>query len=161
MTATSTSPRQSLRRASGGFTLLELMVVATLMTMVTAISAQFWRYFSVQLTDAADRTTAAQELQFAIESLRQDLGMVRHVTTPGQTRMRIYTGPAGDEDEIEYSLEAGRLIRTDVAAAASVPMAGGVSQFLVQHLTESSVRITLVVTRGGVTRRATMIWSAP
>ncbi|MCE5325302.1 MAG: type II secretion system GspH family protein [Planctomycetaceae bacterium] len=143
------------------FTLLELMVVATLMTLVTAISAQFWRYFSVQLTDVSQRSTAAQELQFAVESLRADLGMVRQVTAVTQTRMRIYTGPAGNEEEIDYWLEGKRLFRQDVATGQSVPLAGNVSEFQVQNITPTSVRIVTAVTRGSVVRRATMIWSAP
>ena len=69
-----TTPHIPLGRTRRGFTLMELMSGSVLMGMVAMITAQFWRFHTVQRDDLVSRVRASQELALALEALSTDLG---------------------------------------------------------------------------------------
>ncbi len=157
---TSAIKKPSTNRRSA-FTLLELMVVAVLMILLTGVTASYWRYFSLQTADLKDRSVASQELRLALHTLRTDLGMVRQITTTDDTRMRIYTGPVGSEQVIDYWVQGSALYRQDVNTGLKVPLVAHVSSFQAHNLSDTLVRIVVDVACGQTNRQFTLMWSKP
>jgi prepilin-type N-terminal cleavage/methylation domain-containing protein len=153
--------RTTCRHPAKGFTLLELLVVSVLSVGLVMMTAQMWRYFSAQAADLTGRTTAAQELRLALESLSNDMGSeVWAVPTAGGGLQVCRVAADGQDYEvIEYSLRSGRLVRTNSAVSGAVTIADGISDFTVAEISATVLQVRLSVTVHSITRQATLFWS--
>ncbi len=150
------------RRPSRAFTLLELLVVATLMILVSMMTAQMWRHFSAQAANLDQRAGAAQELRFALEGIRQDMGPVVWATPVSGDRLLIcMETPDGTERTVEYSVTNGHLLRYDQTSGTSTLVADHVSAFTAENLTDTVLQLVVTITRGNTSRQATILWSRP
>ena len=154
-----------------GFTFVELLLVSILMTGVTVLIAQTWRYLAVDILDLRARARLSQELRIAAESISQDMGAVVAATPVGGDSVLLCqdSGPtpngladwADPDIVVQYYLSGGKLIRANQSAGTEIVIAGDVSSFTVENLAGSLVRMILEVQRRGVTRQVTFLWSSP
>jgi prepilin-type N-terminal cleavage/methylation domain-containing protein len=144
-----------------GFSLIELMVVSVLMVLVATMSAQMWRYFRAQAADLTSRTRTAQELRMALESLADDMGSVVWAIPVDPTHLLVCRQAPGAPTRvtIEYSLDAGQLVRLDQSTGIAIPVADCVSAFSVRNATEEILQIDIAIRSGGTTHRSTLFWS--
>jgi type II secretory pathway pseudopilin PulG len=147
-------------RPQGGFTLLELLVATLLAVAVGAMTAQLWRNVSMQTDDLSHRATAAQELKFALESLRGDMGSYVWAMRVSASRLMIrrYT-VSGEEALVEYYPSGSNLCRYDHLTGIVIPIAAHVSSFTVDDLGGSVLQVVVTVTCGLTERQATILWS--
>jgi len=143
-----------------GFTLLELLIASVLAVFLAALTAQMWRFFSAQTIDLSRRATAAQELKFALENLRGDMGAVNWALRVSDNRILIsrYSSNGGD-NLVEYYPDGSTLCRYDHVTGVAIPVAGNVSSFQVDNLGGSVIQVIVTVTCGQTTRQATLLWS--
>jgi len=162
----------SIARANrgAGFTLLELLIAVMLSVGLVMITAQFWGYFSRQLTDLSARARAAQELRFAVDSLSRDMGPAVGATPIGADGVLICRdgGDANGLPEwgppdtlILYSLVGGQLVRRNQTSGLEIVVADDVSVFAVQDVSPSVLQVTIAVERGDVSRQTALLWSRP
>lgn len=143
-----------------GFTLLELLVASVLAVVVAAMTAQIWRQFHAQAANLSQRATAAQELKFALESLRGDMGAFTWALPVSESRLMICRYSLDNEDAlVEYYPDGGNLCRYDHVTGVAVPIAGRVSGFSVENIGGSVLRVVVTVTCGQIERQATLLWS--
>ena len=162
--------RRRTRRAAG-FTLAELLLASVLMMGVSVVIAQTWRYLAVDIIDLRTRVRLSQELRIAFESISQDMGAVVGATPVGGDSMLLCQDsgktPNGQADwgepdiVVQYYISDGKLIRNDQSTGTEIVIASDVSNFTVENLTDSVLLMIVEVQRGGVTRKATFIWSSP
>jgi prepilin-type N-terminal cleavage/methylation domain-containing protein len=145
-------------RGQSGFTLLELLIAATLSVVLTLITAHFWSYFSRQLTDLNARARVAQELRLAVNSIRRDMGPAVGATAVDTDQMLLCLDP---DTLVTYALVGGQLVRQDASAGTVVVVADHVAAFTAQDLTESLRQMTITVTRDDISRQVTLLWSKP
>ena len=153
------------------FTLVELLVTSVLMTVLTLMTAQVWRYFSTEMTDLAGRARVAQELRFVMESICDDMGATvgAIVVEPDRVRLCKDAGlePNGAADwgppdiMVEYYLVGTQLVRDNTSSGSQIVMADSVSQFAVQDDAGTVVQMYVEITRGDVSRQVTLMWSRP
>lgn len=143
-----------------GFTLLELLVASLLAIMLGAVTAQLWRHFSAQAANLSQRARTAQELKFALETLRGDMGAVTWALPVTENRLLICRYSLGGEDAlVEYYPDGGNLRRYDHVTGVSIPIASNVSGFQVEDIGGSVLRVVVTVTSGQTERKATLLWS--
>lgn len=160
------------RHHGRAFTLVELLVVSVLMTVLTLMTAQVWRYFSTEMKDLAGRARVAQELRFAMESICEDMGATVGAIVVEEGRIRLCKD-AGDEPDgvanwafpdimVEYYLDGTQLVRDDTSSGSQIVMADSVSAFAVQDISGGTVvQMDVEMTRGDVSRQITLMWSRP
>lgn len=147
-------------RCAGGFTLLELLVVSVLMLILSLISAQMWRYFSAQSSNLTQRSGAAQELRFALNSISQDMGGVRWALPSGLNTLMLSTrGPTGADITVIYSVSDSKLTRLDQSTGISIPIADRVTGFAVENISDTVLRISITIGSGDLARHSTLLWS--
>jgi type II secretory pathway pseudopilin PulG len=161
--------RSSNRRA--GFTLTELLVVSVLMMALALVTTQVWRFLSADMTDLAARARLAKELRLAVESIREDMGSVVGATPVGTGGVLLCKdgGPSPNDEAdwaepdrvVQYYFGDGKLFRLDQSTGAEIVVAGDVSSFTVEDLTESLIRMVIQVRRGDLSRQVTLLWSRP
>lgn len=154
-----------------GFTFGELLLVSILMTGVTLLIAQTWRYLAVDIIDLRDRARLSQELHIAVESISADMGAVVAATPVGGDSVLLCQDsgqtPNGLADwalpdiVLQYYLSDGKLIRANQSTGTEIVIAGDVSSFSVEQLAGSIVRMILQVQRKDITRQVTFMWSSP
>jgi len=153
------------------FTLVELLVVSVLMTALTLMTAQVWRYFSTEMKDLAGRARVAQELRFAMESICEDMGATVGAIVVEPNRVRLCKD-AGQEPDgvpnwappdimVEYYLAGTQLVRDNTSSGSQIVMADSVSGFAVQDVSGTVVQMDIEITRGDVSRQVTLMWSRP
>ncbi len=149
-------------RRGGGFTLLELLVASILAVLIAAATAQLWQHVSAQTANLSQRARAAQELKFALETLRGDMGAVNWALPITENRLMISRySQAGGDNLVEYFVDGGNLHRYDHVTGVSIPIAAKVSAFVVEDIGESVLRVVVTVTCGQIDRQATLLWSTP
>ncbi len=159
------------RHDGRAFTLVELMVASLLMTVLTVMTAQVWRFFSTEMKDLAGRARVAQELRFAMESICEDMGATvgAIVVEPDRVRLCKDAGTPPDgvanwappDIMVEYYLVGTQLVRDDTSSGSQIVMADSVSQFAVQDVSGTVVQMDIEMTRGDVSRQVTLMWSRP
>ena len=143
-----------------GFTLVELLVVSTLMLLLAMLTASMWTYFSAQATELGDRTRAAAELRMALSAVSDDMGSVVWASPMGTSLVLCRLGPPGQEPLIvQYSVENGLLVRTEQVSGLAVPLAGHVGSISAENVTDSLMRVVLTVSCGKTQRQSTLYWS--
>ena len=155
--------RRMFGQRAKGFTLMELTVVSGLAIGLAMMTAQMWRYFTVQAADLSQRCDAAQELKLAMQSVANDMGSVVTATPTASNGLRITCLALGGQSNVtvEYWLSGQLLKRKDVATGVSVTIATKVSGFTATDVTSSLLRVTIYTTAGTITRQATLYWSRP
>jgi hypothetical protein len=156
---------------SGGFTLGELLVVSIVMTGLTLMIAQTWRYLAVDIVELRARARLSQELHIAFESLAEDMGAVVGAAPMGSDGVLLCRDSGktpngladwGEPDiVVQYYLLDGKLIRADQSTGTEIVIAGDVSSFAVENLAGSLLRMVLEVQHSGISRQVTFMWSSP
>lgn len=159
------------RHHGGAFTLVELLVTSVLMTVLTLMTAQVWRYFSTEMKDLAGRARVSQELRFAMESICEDMGATVGAIVVEPNRVRLckdgglyldgVANWAPPDIMVEYYLVGTKLIRDNTSSGSQIVMADSVSQFAVQDVSGTVVQMDIEITRGDVSRQVTLMWSRP
>ena len=154
-----------------GFTLMELLITAGLSAGLAMATAHFWRYFSYQLKDLNARARVAQELRLAVDGITRDMGPAVGATPVGTDQVMICQDGGdipdglagwGEPDRLViYSLVGGQLLREDQSSGVEIVIADGVSTFIVEDVTPSVMRISVTVSRDGISRGVKLIWSRP
>ena len=166
-----------------GFTLLELMIATLLSSFLLLMIAGMWASLGRSAAgNLADCQIAADALM-ALDTFRRDLSgtlpgsslggkqqgrLVGRLIVGGNQLRLCYDGnPAngiadwGNPDRVVvYQLDAGRLVRTDVATGASFVVADSAEQFCVTDL-GTGVRIALTLGRRRVCRTYTLVTRDP
>lgn len=159
------------RHHGRAFTLVELLVTSVIMTALTVMTAQVWRYFSTEMTDLAGRARVAQELRFAMESICEDMGATVGAIVVEPDRVRLCKDAGAQPDGapnwappdimVEYYLAGTQLVRDNTSSGSQIVMADSVSQFAVLDVSGTVVQMDVEITRGDVARRVTLMWSRP
>jgi type II secretory pathway component PulJ len=145
------------RRGALGFTLIELMIVCAMTTLLAVLFSSAWAGLGRPSVDAIARSQIAEEAQVAAASLAADLGgslpggtlgaevagrMVGWMVVGGSELWICFDGGGlngiadwGDPDVvITYTVEDGRLVRTNQAAGTTFVVASRVSGMRVSEL---------------------------
>ena len=62
---------------------------------------------------------------------------------------------------VEYSVVDGKLVRLDRSTGVQLALADYISNFTVQNVGETGLRLFLEVRRAGLTRSVTLMWTRP
>jgi type II secretory pathway pseudopilin PulG len=127
------------RRRSGGFTLLELLVVGMIGVLVLTFLGNAWRWFSRSSNELHAAEQIARELKLASEAIASDFGPGIAARTVDGSQLQINLDTDGDatadwaapDTVIEYAVANGKLVRRDLLAATEVPMARQMTGFAV------------------------------
>lgn len=160
--------RNSSRRS--GHTLIELMIVTTLMTLLTFLVAQVWRPLTSSTAMLRDRAIASTEISLAAEFLRKDFGgALSAQDISEQTLMiqrefdvadRLKSMASGDVDPgVEYRFHDGGLMRRDFHLNEEVQVAHGITTFAVKRKPNGDLTIELGSDAGKEEHKMTLIWS--
>lgn len=160
-------PKQSRR---SGHTLIELMVVTTLMTLLTFLVAQIWRPLTFNTSKLRDRAVASTEIALAADFLRKDFGgalsakeiseQALSITREFDVADRLKSMASGDVDPgIEYRFADGGLMRRDLHLKEEVQVAHGISDFVVRRRPNGELHIEMTGESGNDQCTMTLIWS--
>jgi hypothetical protein len=159
------------RFSSGGFTLLELLVVSMLMVSVVVMTARFWRTLSLSMSDLTARAKMAEEMRFLVENISRDFGpAVGAAVFDGDQLLICQDGgdnPNGLADWgepdviVEYFISNGQLRRFDRSAATESTVGDSISTFVAEKMPNSSIQLMVELQQDDVVRHATFTWSAP
>lgn len=161
-----------LRRADGsgqsGHTLVELIVVTTLMALITMLIAQAWRPIGHSTAELREEATGLTELRVGLAYLRQDLGgalrvqsldgEVLHIKREPASLRRFGLGQPDADPGVEYRLEQGSLQRTDRHTGESFAVARQLSGFEITP-SRNGVRLLLSSRYGKQERALEVQWS--
>ena len=116
-------PRRRAATRQSGHTLVELIVVTTLMAMITVLIAQAWRPIGHSTAELRQEATGLVELRIALAYLRQDLGGAERVRRieggalqverEPEALARYGLGTPRRDPGVEYALADGALVRKD------------------------------------------------
>lgn len=159
-------------RASGaqaGFSLVEILVVTTLMALLTALIAAAWRPIGQASARLRDEASGLTELRLAVEALRFDLGAAEALEPNGDHGLRIRRErfgrlPGGrllarqDGAETEYRLVDGDLLRRDAESDTTYAVAHGLNRFESRRDGDGLIRIRLAVLDGSAEQEIELVW---
>jgi type II secretory pathway component PulJ len=171
----------------GGFTLLETLLVAGLMSLLVLLISAGWAGFGGPTVDALVRCKVAQEARLAVAALSADLGgyPATGQGRPGTVAQSAFVGrqqPGGSQlwlcfdggtnpngladwgppdTVIVYQVQNGCLVRQDQAAGTSFTVARYVTGFTAQDLGGGQVQLQLTFTYRAITRTYTWIARDP
>ncbi len=164
-------PGKLNKNSKKGFTILELLIVALLMVMVTMIIAQFWRWILPSITDLNARWHILRENRLAMQNLAFDFGSTVGIV-PVSSEQFMLCQDGGDypnglpdwsapDKLVDYSLVNTKLVRSDIASGMEVTVANCVSGFEVEQVSPTLLRISLELSSYNVTRQMVFFWSQP
>ncbi len=164
-------PGKLYKNSKKGFTILELLIVALLMVMVTMIIAQFWRWILPSITDLNARWHILRENRLALQNLASDFGSTVGIV-PVNSEQLMLCQDGGDfpngladwsapDRLVDYSLVNTKLIRSDISSGMEVTVADCVSGFEVELVSPTLLRISLELSSYNVTRQMVFFWSQP
>jgi len=158
-------------RRIAGFTILELMVVSILMTIVVLITAQFWRWFSPNVSFMISRGHILREARVAMENLAADFGSAVGASAVGENGLLICKDsgdyPNGIADwtapdvMVDYSIVNNSLQRNDLSTGSVFTIADCISDLTVEQVSPTLLRITLEFAQAGADRELVFLWSTP
>ena len=170
-------------RRCRGFTLLEVTIVAGLMSFFALLVSSSWYSWGRSLADAHARCIVAQEANLAIEALQRDLGgyrleqtagaqdehrMVGTLITGGSQLRLCYDGSpingiaewAAPDTVCLFDVQGDQLIRTNQTTGDSIIVASHVSQMQLTDL-GNGMRVELTFVYRDITRTYTIITRNP
>lgn len=154
-------------RAADGHTLLELLVATVVSSILVMVALQAWKPASRATLGQRDRARADTELRIAAGALLADLGGAQTaLPAPGggleilrvqalAERLGAWSG--GDDDGIEWTLDAGRLSRWDHELGTELVLADGLTGFEVTSQA-SETHIVLAAGDGDDARTLELVW---
>jgi hypothetical protein len=161
--------RASGRRAQAGHTLVELVVVTTLMALLTALIAQAWKPIGHSTANLRREAVGLTELRLGLAYLREDLGAatrltetdrdVLHIEREPHTLSRYGLGEPGTDLGVNYSFVEGTLIREDRYTGESFAVARELSGFKVEAQANGGARIVLSAKAGAEEKSLEVVWT--
>jgi type II secretory pathway component PulJ len=162
--------RSNTSRRQRGHTLIELMVVTTLMTLLTFMVAQVWRPLTHSTATLRDRAIASTEISLAAEFLRKDFGGAVYAESLSEQTLnirrefevanRLKSLASGDLDPgVEYRFADSGLMRRDFHLNEEVQVAHGITSFVVRRTPNGDLNIELISDAGRDEHKMTLVWS--
>ena len=159
------------QRTKKGFTILELLVVSVLMLMVVMITNQFWAWFSPCVMDIIARGHTLREARMAMRSLADDFGAAVGAAPIGSDRL-VLCKDGGDfpngladwaapDALVDYFIMDNSLYRSDISAGVEFVVADSVSNFTIEQISPTLLRITLDLACRDFSRQLVFMWSQP
>jgi hypothetical protein len=171
------------RPGPGGFSLVEVMIVALLTSLLFLMISGIWTGFGRSLSDSVAQGRVVTEAALAVETLRRDLrgtlpgmetgslerGRMVGRLVVGGTQLRLcFDGDPADGSAnwaapdvvLVYQVQDGQLVRLDQTAGSSFVVADNVQQFQVTEQA-GGVRIELTVGFRDFARTYTIITRDP
>jgi type II secretory pathway component PulJ len=158
-------------RKNAGHTLVELLVVTTLMGLLTMLVAQVWKPLSKGTRDLRARASISTELRLATEFLRRDLGGAALVQSDesktGVLQIeREYAvanllrplAPGQVDPGIRYLLNDDRLVRRDQLTGEEFVVSSGLTEFLVEATAAGDTEIILQAGAKPNQHQLTLVW---
>jgi type II secretory pathway pseudopilin PulG len=159
----------SLGRANAGHTLVELVVVTTLMALLTALIAQAWKPIGHSTANLREEAVGLTELRLSLAYLRGDLGAAKRLSEPVRDVLHIEREPyalsrygMGEPSAdlgVNYSYSEGTLLREDRYTGESFAVARGLSGFTVETQANGGARIVLSVKAGAEEKKLEVVWT--
>ncbi|MCA9263814.1 MAG: prepilin-type N-terminal cleavage/methylation domain-containing protein [Planctomycetales bacterium] len=166
-----------------GFSLLEVSLVAALMSLLMLMLASTWASFGRSLRDTMVRCRVAQEANLVVAALNRDLGgqlpddllghvaagrMVGTMVVDGEKLMICYDGAvpndvadwATPDIVCTYELADGKLLRSNQFLGTSVIVSDAVSSFLPTEVA-SGLRVEFTVSYRDLSKTFTLIAEEP
>lgn len=157
------------RRKQSGHTLVELLVVTTLMSLLTTLIAQAWRPIGKSTAELRATAVGLSEMRLALDFLRQDLGCAQRVMRAEGAEVRIERegtalarfgrGVPERDPGVTYALRAGQLLRTDLYTNETFAVARDIRHFQFKALSNGAASLELKVQDGDGERSLELIWS--
>jgi type II secretory pathway pseudopilin PulG len=159
------------RTSISGFSLVELLVVGSLMSLVTLLIAQFWTHYSSSIGALNARAAVSRELRIATQSFLNDLGPAVSLMIVSGDRIQICQDggdhPDGipqwtDPDTIvEYYQSGDKLYRAQPGVGSNIIIAEDVHAFFVTDLGSDTTKLELSISRGDTLQEVAFHWSKP
>ena len=156
------------RAQERGHTLIELMVVATLLGVLGIVFGLAGRYMSGETVRRRLRARVASELRMAVEFLREDLARAAKVSPRDGGGLLIFREAPIDgvedpaawvaDDPVEYVAKDGRLYRLDPAGLQATVVARHVSTFEAEQPDGLQTRLHIGMGEELQERNVTLIW---
>lgn len=157
------------RAGAAGHTLVEMVVVTTMMGLLTAFITQAWRPIAHQTADLREEATGLAELRVGLAFLRQDLGAARRVSSVDRGRLHIEReidvlnllglGRPNADQGVDYSLDGEVLMREDHYTGERFAVARGFAGFTVEPRAHGAARIVLVAKAGSEDKSIEVLWT--
>lgn len=161
------APPVDLRRGARGHTLLELTLVAVLLSILGVLVMRGSKPMVASALALRDRSLSTNELRLAIESILDDLGDADDAEKQGN-KLRIerseeYLSALGlwsgsKDDGVEYDRSGTDLVREDLQADTEVVVARDVTRFNVRKV-GSTLRVLIGTGSGSGERTLTLYWT--
>lgn len=163
--------KESARSVRGGFTYMEVLVVAILMSGVVTMLSQFWKNYSLATIDLASRCVISRELQFVTEYLSRDFGNAVGATAVDDAGLLIcqdaLDSPNGQADWaspdtlIEYYVEDRKLYRSNYSDDTDIAVAQNILSFQVLNTDGTGLEMAVTVQSYDRTEEMTFFWTQP
>lgn len=162
--------RSAQRKANeSGHTLVELVVVTTIMALLTVLITQAWRPIAHHTANLRAEATGLTELRVGLAFLRQDLGAARRVSVVNRTGLHIERevdvlslvglGRPTKDQGVDYALDGEVLMREDHYTGERFAVARGISGFDVESQAHGGARMLLQTKAGKQIKSIEVLWS--
>jgi len=155
-----------------GHTLVEMMVVVTILALVLSLVARAQKPFSLGVMTLQDRNSTSTELHLAVDYLSMDLGAAKKVQRESTSKILIRREigsarragmPEGGVDPgIRYSFENSNLVREDLISKEKMVVAVGMTGFSVAPIRGGETKLVL---SDGIAKddqhTVTLVWRRP
>jgi prepilin-type N-terminal cleavage/methylation domain-containing protein len=136
------SRRRQLRYARGGFTLLELLVVAMLGAILITFISNAWCWYARSANHIQVTAHLERELRLAADAIAADFGPSLAARTVDGAQVQFDfdndSNSAAQWDTpdtvVEYIVQNGSLVRRDLASGNEIPMASNISDVTAENV---------------------------
>ncbi len=157
------------RGPRAGHTLVEMIVVTTLLALVTMLAAKAWAPLGKGTFGMRDRVVASTELRVAMEFLRRDLGAAKKVvwTSDGtllierETAAATLAGypPPRKDPGIHYRLKDDLLLRRETISVGEIVVARSLSDFDLSRHKKGGLLIRLAAGKGEDAKDLSLVYT--
>ncbi len=162
---------KALACSRSGHTLVELMVVSTILALVATLATKAWKPLGQLMIGQRVRVVADAELRMAVSWIRQDVGAARKLKPREGGGLRIEVDPAaipldrrgtaGGTPVIEYRLDHDLLLRRDRMHAGEIVVARECSLFEVRRQPDFGTSLRISCGSGEDALSVELIWRGP